>query len=85
MSTNSSVRSFMEKKLTVNEFVVLTAVKAASNHGRLEASSNDIAATLGGELSRHAVNRALRNLHDRNWINYTPKAGGRPSVIEVIN
>jgi hypothetical protein len=84
-SQQSSVfQSFRNGALTPQEFAVMVTVQALANGSRsLSASTTKISAALNGNLSRHAVARALRNLQRDNWLTWNTSGGSRNSVIAV--
>jgi hypothetical protein len=79
----SAIESLNNGQITTNEFAVLTVVRAGASSGRLNASTTQIADSLNGELSRHAVARALRSLQKRNWLSWNTGTGQRNSTIVV--
>ncbi len=76
-------RSFLDGDLSVNEFAVLTALlsRTNGNAGAIKTTAPEISTTFRGELSRHAVARALRNLQKDNWLTWS--ISGRNSTITV--
>lgn len=77
-------QSFREGNVTPQEFAVMVAVQALANgSSRITASATEISEALNGNLSRHAVARALRNLQDDGWISWRTSGVNRTSTIVV--
>lgn len=84
MKSQSAFQSFRNGGLTAQEFAVIVAVQALANGtSRLTASATAISEALNGNLSRHAVARALRNLEDDGWISWKTSGINRTSTIVV--
>lgn len=80
----SAITAFLDGKLSVNEFTVLVAVQAKTGvNSTITTSATSISDSLRGDLSRHAVARALRNLQRDNWIVWNTKGNNRTSTIFV--
>lgn len=80
----SAIETFIDGNMTVNEYTVLVAVQAKSNdNGEVTTSASEISNSLRGELSRHAVARALRNLQKDNWLKWNTKGTSRTATITV--
>ena len=79
----SPINAFLDGKLTVNEYTVLVAVQAKADGYSVTASATDISNSLRGDLSRHAVARALRNLQRDNWLTWRTAGINRTSTIQV--
>ena len=82
-SKSTPFQAFINGKLTPNEFAVLVTVQANANGKNLTASATEISNQLNGNLSRHAVARALRNLQDEGWISWQTRGVNRTSTITV--
>jgi hypothetical protein len=82
-SKSTPFQAFINGKLTPNEFAVLVTVQANANGKNLTASATEISNQLNGNLSRHAVARALRNLQDEGWISWQTRGINRTSTITV--
>ena len=82
-SKSTPFQAFINGKLTPNEFAVLVTVQANANGKNLTASATEISGRLNGNLSRHAVARALRNLQDEGWISWQTRGINRTSTITV--
>ena len=76
-------QAFVNGQLTPNEFAVLVTVQANANGNSLTASATEISNRLNGNLSRHAVARALRNLQDEGWLSWQTRGVNRTSTITV--
>jgi DNA-binding MarR family transcriptional regulator len=77
------INQFFNGNLNVNEFAVLVAVSTkAGTSNVVNTTSTEIASGLRGGLSRHAVARALRSLHKKQFLYWHPLSNGR-SEIEV--
>lgn len=83
--TRTPFKAFINGKLTPNEFAVLVIVQANAKGSTLTASTTEISNQLNGNLSRHAVARALRNLRDNGWLSWQTRAANssRTSIITV--
>ena len=82
-SKSTPFQAFINGKLTPNEFAVLVTVQANANGKNLTVSATEISNQLNGNLSRHAVARALRNLQDEGWISWQTRGVNRTSTITV--
>lgn len=83
-STSTPFQALVNGELTPNEFAVLVAVQANADKNVLTASAAKISNQLNGNLSRHAVRRALRNLQNNGWILWQTSGTNQPSTI-VMN
>lgn len=80
----SAISAFLNGDLSVNELVVFTAVQAKTDFtGSVTASATEISNSLDGDLSRHAVARALRNLQSDGWLSWQTGGASRTSTIQV--
>lgn len=79
----SAINAFVNGKMSVNEFTVYVAVTAKANGSSVTASATEISDSLRGDLSRHAVARALRNLQSDGWLSWQTGGSNRTSTIQV--
>jgi len=79
----SPINAFLDGKLSVNEYTVLVAVSAKAAGHSATVSATEISNSLRGDLSRHAVARALRNLQRDNWLTWNTSGINRTSEIRV--
>jgi hypothetical protein len=87
MSNRNALNQFLNGDLTVNEFTVYVAVSALADQystRTLSTTTPQLVSRLGNSLSRHAVARSLRNLQNKEMINWNTNTGSRYSQIEVI-
>ena len=81
----SALQSFFDGKLTPQEFAVLaTLLHYEAENGKVCTNSTQISSRLHGKLNSRAVARALRNLHNSNWIKWDAGTG-RTSTITVVD
>ncbi len=86
MSNSSNLfAQFSNGKLTTNEFAVMVAVSTMANDNNVvdQVTSTEIAENLHGNISRHAVLRALRNLQKKDFIHWHTSPRSADSYIEV--
>jgi hypothetical protein len=76
-------KALVNGQLTPNEFAVLIAVQTNAYGNTLTASATEISSRLNGNLSRHAVARALRNLQDGGWLSWQTRGINRTSTITM--
>jgi hypothetical protein len=79
----SPINAFIDGQLSVNEYTVLVAVLAKAEGRSTTVSATEISNSLRGDLSRHAVARALRNLQRDNWLTWKTAGVNRTSTIQV--
>lgn len=82
-SQSTPFKAFINGELTPNEFAVLITTQANASGNNLTASATEISSYLHGNLSRHAVARALRNLQDKGWLSWRTRGINRTSAIMV--
>ena len=83
-SQSTPFQAFVNGQLTPNEFAVLVTIQASANGKKsITASATEISNRLNGDLSRHAVARALRNLQDEGWLSWQTRGVNRTSTITV--
>jgi len=80
----SLFQSFRNGNLTPQEFAVMVAILGLANGQRnVTASATEISEALYGNLSRHAVARAIRNLQSDGWLSWKTSGINRTSTIVV--
>lgn len=83
-SQSQLFQSFRNGNLTPQEFAVMVAVQGIANgQPSITASATEISDAIYGNLSRHAVARALRNLQNDGWLSWQTSGVNRTSTIVV--